>query len=67
MANAIEIGKVNEVATLSDSEENDKKTGQNGTTLPSKKAESQGSCAKQNTNIYCQFIASHTKLAFGRF
>ena len=63
MANVIEIGKINEAVTTSNFEDGDEKVKEDGITKPSNR-ESQGNCANENTNAYCRFIESHTKLAF---
>jgi hypothetical protein len=67
MANVIEIGKINEAVISSELENNDDKVGRNGITKSNSNRKSQDSCANGNTNVYCRFIVSHTKLAFGKF
>ena len=67
MTNTIEIGKINEAVISSNFKDNNKVEGNGiGITRPSNR-KSQGSCANENTNVYCRFIVSHTKLALGRF
>lgn len=77
MANATEIGKINEGIILSNNEVNKNthersNAGANGVTLSTAKRDSQfrrdvKQPSSQKPNSYCQFIVSHTNLAFGRF
>ena len=64
MANVIEIGKINEAVTPSNFEDSDE-VKEDGITRPSTRESHD--CANKNTNAYCRFIVSHTKLAFGTF
>ena len=70
MANK-EIGKINEGIILAPPKNNDD-IRQNGFTQFSKRdSQSDPSTVRhsscENTNVYCQFIVSHTKLAFSKF
>ncbi|XP_028402921.1 protein dispatched homolog 3-like [Dendronephthya gigantea] len=75
MANAREIGKINQGIILSSNEDNKDKPEQknsagNGLTLSTAKRESQfhrdvKQRSSQKPNLYCQFIVSHTSLTFG--
>lgn len=71
MSKTVEIGKINEGVILSNAESCDNTT-QNRFPLSSETYSRSHSDAKQgirekhNTNLYCQFIVSYTKSAFGK-
>lgn len=76
MANAHEMGIINESIDLSNGENNvnlkdnterNSVTVSSGSQMTSHDNVQQGSCEEGDTNLHCQFIVSHTKLAFGRF
>ena len=71
MANAVEIGKINQGVILSNEKSCDNTVVNNFSISSdgysrSQSNAKQGINEKHNTNLYCQFIVSHTRSAFGK-